>query len=533
MNHTNGPVPIRLDALNRWWLEHRVVVLAVFALNLLAFGYLFFTYIYSNHLFPNALDLGFPSYRTRLEGRWGADIIYRLQGGRGIPLLDLMLAVPIQIANGLLFARLFAIRDPLRLFLAAALISIHPYVSDYYAFAGDHLVLVLGDSFILLAFGLVQWRPRAWWAVAGAAFLFQAALSCYQPKIGLISTLWVLLLLGRLAAWDGTAAAFGRDARELFRHAVAIVAGAALYMLLLKMVQWWMGDPTAVSAHAATRLSTIGLSDLPHQLRWIRDVARQMLFESDFFGRGLAWLPGTLVLAFAATVLLRIWVVAPRGLAAATTIVLLLAVALLPLALYAPFVISREAYPAGRTLTPIVYLIAFAATLLMTPGWLRILRWPALAVALFLCYRYVLIDAETGHLAQLRTTYEFHFVNRLAARVEQVAADAPAPVERYALVAIGLPPTPPIVTPSVRSMRNFSNLSHKAFTWYRSIEGLNFLLGKDLLKHPTQMQVQRGLKNAEGRGVWPAEDSVSVLDDMILIVLEKPGDGVPVTMAAE
>lgn len=520
------------EALNRWWREYRLPVLPVLAVNLLAFGYLFVGYIYSNHLFPNALDPGFPSNRTWLEGRWGADIIYRLQGGRGIPLLDLMLALPVQIATGLLFARLLGVRDPLRLFLAATLISIHPFVSDYYSFAGDHLVLVLGDSFILLAFRLVQWRPWNWWSIAGAAVLFQAGLSCYQPKIGLIATLWLMLVLARLAGWDGTGQDFRRGALELLRHAAAIAAGAALYMLMLKALLWWTGDPAAASAHASMRLSTVTLSDLPGRLNWAYDLARQMLSGSDLFGRSRAWLPGLLLLSLSAAILARAWAVArPRGLAVTATGILLAAVALLPLALYAPFVISPHAYLAGRTLIPTVYLTAFTLTLLLAPGWLRILRWPALAVALLLCVRFALVDAETGHQAQLRTIHEFHFVNRLAARVEQVVADATA--EPPALVIVGLPPLPPITTPRVQSVRDFSNLNQPGFASYRSVEGLNFLLGRDLLKLPTRAQVQRGLEEAQERPAWPAEGSVGMMGDTLLVVLERPYEGVPVTMAAE
>ena len=89
-----------VEVIGPVWRRYRVSVIASFALNLLAFGYLYFTYIYTNHVFPNIIDQGFPSFRTRLEGRWGSDLIYFLQGSRGIPLLDLTLAVPIQIANG-------------------------------------------------------------------------------------------------------------------------------------------------------------------------------------------------------------------------------------------------------------------------------------------------------------------------------------------------------------------------------------------------------------------------------------------------
>ncbi len=134
-----------VEVIGPVWRRYRVSVIASFAVNLLAFGYLYFTYIYTNHVFPNIIDQGFPSFRTRLEGRWGSDLIYFLQGSRGIPLLDLTLAVPIQIANGVLFTALFSIVDPLAVFLAASLISIHPFVSDRRLLAGSTTDAIILD----------------------------------------------------------------------------------------------------------------------------------------------------------------------------------------------------------------------------------------------------------------------------------------------------------------------------------------------------------------------------------------------------
>src|SRR5262249_37199715 len=156
---------------------------------------------------------------------------------------------------------------PLAVFLAASLISIHPFTGDYYAFAGDHLVLVLGDSLILFAFWIVQRRLHSIWRVLVAAFLVQLGISCYQPKIGMAATIWLLIFLGRFVVWDGTAAMFRRSAREMTLHAVSVLSGSALYLALLEISQWWLGDPAGASTHSAFRLATARIADFLPQAR--------------------------------------------------------------------------------------------------------------------------------------------------------------------------------------------------------------------------------------------------------------------------
>jgi len=478
-----------VEVLGPVWRRYRVSVIASFAVNLLAFGYLYFTYIYTNHVFPNIIDQGFPSFRTRLEGRWGSDLIYFLQGSRGIPLLDLTLAVPIQIANGVLFTALFSIVDPLAVFLATSLISIHPFVSDYYSFAGDHLVLVLGDTLILAAFWLVRQRMRSFWTVPLAAVLVQFGISCYQPKISMVATIWLLIFFGRLAQWDGANATLRRDARELSLHAASMLSGAALYIALLSISQWWLGDPASGSAHSAIRLSTATVADFLPQARIVLKNTREILFASDFFGNGLRMLVGILLLLFIVLLCRRVLIQFPSSgnkLLALTLI--LLGLCLLPFALHAPYMVSPKSYLAGRMLMPITYFTAFLPLALLLVGRGRGLRWMVVSVGLFMCCRFVLIDAEAGHLAHLRTTFEFEFVNRLASRIEEALTLVPN--ERYALVVVGHPAMPAVLRPSVESR---SNLTERSFIHFRDVEMLNFVLGRDLLFYPNKAQVRRGL----------------------------------------
>lgn len=514
----------------KWWDEYRLPMLAAFAVNMLAFGYLFFAYIYTNHTFPNITHQIFPSFRTDLEGRWGADLVYLLQGRKGIPLLDLMLAVPIQIANGVLFARILNLKDAWSIFLSATLVSVHPFVSDYYAFSGDHLVFVVGDGLILLAFLVVSRHFRSLWAVPLAAVLIQAGLSCYQPKIGLVATLFVCVAMARLASWDGTGPQLRQGARELLLHGLGILAGAALYLMLLKLSQWWLSNPAEGNAHSAIRLAIIDPSLILSRVRDVLSLSREALLSADYFGPVLRMLPGLLLLLLVALIAGRLAVnrssTADRMLAMVT---LALALGLLPFAMLAPFMLSHVTYPAGRVLTPIAYVTAFLPLMLLRFARGRIARTAVLGLALFVGYRFVLVNAEMGHLAHLRSEYELHFVNRVLSRIDQVIV--PAPDRNYALVVVGEVPLPRVLIPSTSQAR--SNQNDRGFIHYREVEMLNFMSGTERFRFPDAEQVRRALDLAAQSPVWPEDQSVAVLDgSVVVVVLQKPGERVTTTMTA-
>jgi hypothetical protein len=385
----------------------------------------------------------------------------------------------------------------------------------------------LGDTLILAAFWLVQQRMRSFWTVPLAAVLIQFGISCYQPKISMIATIWLLIFFGRLTQWDGTDAKLRRGAREMSLHAASMLSGAALYIALLRLSQWWLGDPAGVSAHSAVRLSTVTAADFLPQARVVLKNTREILFASDFFGRGLRMLVGILLLLFIVLVCRRVWIqFRSTGSKVLAVTLLFLGLCLLPFALHVPYMVSPKSYLAGRMLMPITYFTAFLPIALFMVGRARVLRWIVVAVSLFMCCRFVLIDAEAGHLARLRTTYEFEFVNRLASRIEESLTLAPN--ESYALVVVGHPAMPAVLRPSVESR---SNLTERSFIHFRDVEMLNFVLGSNLLFYPNKAQVRRGLEYASQHSIWPAKDSVATVDGQILVVvLEPPHEQVATTM---
>lgn len=516
--------------LSRLVADYRLPFSAALLVNLLAYGYVFFTYIYTNHTFPNIYSFGFPSYRTVLEGRWGADLIYLLQGGKGIPLLDLLLAVPMQIVNGLLLARLLNARSPFALFTGAALVSIHPFVADYYGFGGDHLVLVLGDTFILSAFVIVQQGFTARFAVPLAACLIQLGLACYQPKISLLATLLVLIVLSRIGTWDGSSVRLRQSLREILLHSLSLLLGVVLYFALFKLSQWWFDQAATASAHSVNRLHTNSLMDMLALLPKVFAHFSQRLFAETTLltSPWQALLPGILLMAFTLLTTGRICLHNARLNDKALVIAaLLVTLCLLPIALYASFIVSAKSYwGSGRFFVPFAYLTAFLGIVLLETSSRRRLRQLVMLAVLFFCYRFTLVNADLGHLAHLRTTQELHFVNRLVTRIEAVIT--PAAAAPYPVVIIGEPPLPGfLLPPQVIG----SNLNQRGFIDYRQVELLNFLLGTNRLGRPASEQVQRALEYAARQESWPGAGSVTVYDGMVVVVLEPVRPGVRTTLS--
>src|SRR5262249_31420864 len=134
--------------------------------------------------------------------------------------------------------------------------------------------------------------------------------------------------------------------------------------------------------------------------------------------------------------------------------------------------------------------------------------------------------------AAFKTVYDLSMINRIASRIESVVEDLYQ--TKHALVVVGRYPT----FARCRYVGN-PNSNHQAqvstfaFTAPRQPWILNYFFGRDVLMRPTPEQVKTAVASAEGRRPWPAKESVYTLDDVIVVVMEKPSSGMPPTRTAE
>jgi len=101
-----------------------------------------------------------------------------------------------------------------------------------------------------------------------------------------------------------------------------------------------------------------------------------------------------------------------------------------------------------------------------------------------------------------------------------------APAQVYSLVIIGKHPLPDVVEPRGPDV---ANMSKTGFMPYRQVELINFLMGNRQFRYPTAREVDTALDRAEGGPVWPAADSVRVLDGVAIVSLQAVTPGVETT----
>lgn len=181
-----------LDAPPEHFLKfYSPIFVGCYIATILVYGY-FFTHVgFTNHTFPNVWQYPYPSFKTKYEGRWFADIIIQLTGGSGVPTLQIALASAIQIFNAFLFSYIFKVSNRLVILLISLFIALHPAFLDYYSFSVDHVSFVLGDTLalagVLALDRLADNRTR----LAASTTCFVLTLATYQPKIALIGILLV------------------------------------------------------------------------------------------------------------------------------------------------------------------------------------------------------------------------------------------------------------------------------------------------------------------------------------------------------
>ena len=179
--------------------RYAVPFIAAYILTVIVYSYLFTTIIFTNHTIPNAWVYSYPSFKTKQEGRWFADIIILLTGGSGVQAFQMAFGSAIQIINGFLFASLLRVKKIFYIFLMAVFLALHPAFLDYYSFTVDHISFALGDTLGLLGVVVLARTPDQRVGIVLAIVCFVLMLATYQPKIGLMAVLLLIWCLDGVA----------------------------------------------------------------------------------------------------------------------------------------------------------------------------------------------------------------------------------------------------------------------------------------------------------------------------------------------
>ncbi len=514
---------ISLRALLRtfiaWAARYRLVFIALLLLQIVAYSYFFTEMTLTDHTFPNSRLYDYPSFKTSGEGRWLADLIILAQGGSGVQSLQMIGAALLQALNGILFARLVGLQRKMHVFLLAGILCLYPAFLDYYSFAADHISFVIADTFVIL--GSLVWvlSRRDPTRILGTSTFYFMALATYAPKIASVS----VFLLFNLILVLTVHAVRRRSAPDAEPPAVLREALLAPAPLLLSAVLFWISSKVVITAPIwpSTRLNGAGQA--------IEEVGESYRTFFDYLASGVGGVPRgvlgliPLILVALGLLALQAW----PGLDRSVRLALLAAVLLVPVAVNAANIVnSATPTDSGRFYAAHGYALLFFLGLALQP---RSLRWAALPLAWLLLWFFLVLGTQQSNAAQLKTTYELNMINRVLVRVEPLLG---TPIkERTALVVIGRYPPFRIADfvrwPSVKDAPHM--LTTEAFASYRQIEILNFLLGENLLRRPSEKEKQVALNQAEKVSPWPADTSVFLSGKSVVVLLQHHRPDGPVT----
>ena len=508
-----------LSEWNNWQGQYGGIVLALLAVQIAAYSYFYTIPTFTAHTFPNVMLYKYPSHKTFEEGRWLADLIIFAQGGSGVQSFQMLCATVLQALNGILFAQFLGLRGKRAVFCIAAMLCLHPAFLDYYSFSVDHITFVLGDTLALLgAISLLYGQP-GWGRIWKGTALFVLALATYQPKLALVSFLVcavVVLRSARPSKTDSETAATSPIIPEIWGMAGVLFAAVLLYWLTSKFL---ITGGSALRTHMNTPREAIAVCLASYQ-RFLRQ------FTTEFPGmpRKLQFLPVIGVIAGVAAVLVSAW---RRSRPAFLSCVVMLM--LMPVALRASFAVNNLTWEGrGRILAGGAYCLAF----FLGYGFrMKLTRAASALVAGLCCYFFFVLATQESNAATFKMEYEMNFINRIVARVEAVMSSGGTSQRPF--VVAGLYPAFRSDLYVRHPLAGSAEVHGSAFADFRQREILNYFIGREAFRQPHENEVAEALESTRGRAPWPSSDSVYLVDNILVILLEPYRPGVAVTRAIE
>ncbi len=503
---------VSFDNLSNWYEKNKTVFWATYVVTLIAYSYIFTSIGFTNHTFPQAWTYAYPSYKTKIEGRWFSDLLLRLLGGAGVQSSQMYIAIGLFIVNAIIVAEMFGAEGRIATFFAAAFLSVYPAILDRYSFPGCEIMFVTADTFAVLAVFVLHRQRNAWKALAGAVPLIVLCLATYQPAIGLAAFLvlafCVLLILRTQEGDSHNVIPVGRLAAAIG----AMVLGMAAYYATVRMT---VSLNTHQRTHVNSLQEVIGqiIGSFPAFVKYFTS-------GSDYLPPSLRWLPLTVILLGSVSLIFMAW---RKRFPAVLAVIFLLG--LMPVALRATYIINSQSFEdVGRIVYPYGFALLF---FLLASRRIRRLRMVSYSAIILLTYFCLVLATQETNKAYLKKIFDTNKINRIAARIENVVPDLYS--KKRPLVVAGYLSMNDANYKNYPNTGNRSQLNEETFIFYRQPELLNFYFGRDVLDSPTIQQRDRAILSMKGRRPWPAPDSVYVADGIVVVLLEEYKPGVPIT----
>jgi hypothetical protein len=494
-----------------WYAKHKAAFWGAYIVTLVAYSYFFTQLGFSNHTFPQVWTYDYPSYRTTNEGRWFQDIIIWVLGGVGVTSSQMYIAAALQIVNSIAFAEMVGVESRLTVFLAAAFLAVYPAFCDRYIFPGSQIPFALADTCAVFGVYILSRQRTPWKAIVGSSVLFILCLASYQPNIALIAFLLLAhcMLLISEAQSGAKAFPFGR---------IAVATGA----FTLAIIGYYISLKLTIPIGASNRSH---INDLPMILQQLQDAypafVKYFTVESDYLPPSLRWLPVTATLLGGASLVSVAW---RKGFLSVVSMAIMLG--LVPVALRASYIINSQTWEhSGRIVFPYGFALLFFLLVIRTRTWLKPVSFIAMLVITY--FSMMTVTQETN-LAYLKMIFDTNKINRVAERIESVVPNLYSAT--HPIVIVGL-----LRMENQKNLKRYPNLgndthsSSEAFISYRQPQILNFYFGRDVVDQPTVEQRDGVLPSTSGRRPWPSLESVYVINNVIVVLLEEYKQGVQVT----
>lgn len=451
-------------------------------------------------------------------GRWFLPFLHLLDGHVQIPVYTTLLAMASLIIAGMTAVRLWKPDAGfLPLFAGAVIVSCHPAVTDFHYYHYMVLGFTSGALFIVLSIHCslrTTWKQP--WRVAGAIILATIGLGSYQSAVMTWTTCMCGYLLIQLAAWDGDMTQLRNRLLTIVMPTVCMLAACLLYSLSLALY------PLVGLSLNLYQFETTAGTDLFARLGELVRISWTHLFLPQGFVSG--WFKGLFLLAMP----LAFMALCASTRATAHNMLrkglLLLFFLLLPLATKSQFIISSSnqwhlyrfmAY--GDT-----YLYAFLLVILLTGSVVIFRNLGLLLLVLAIpCMGVNLLDQQVRHVRSVE--HDMAVLNRVIGRIEALPDYDPA--RTYNLVQFGrtlpyLGSSPEMGTHNPLVGRTVSQTWNPGFELWHLSRYLK--LGTRMNEYGTDKALlTKALSFAQGRQAFPAQGSIGIVDETIVLVFDE------------
>ena len=469
-------------------------------------------------------------------GRWAADVVYYgILGGWFAPWVHLLVGLVLNVAAVMVVARMWCLeraRSTTPVIVACSLFLTFPYFCDAYSFNTGQVQIPLAN--LLAATGYAVAGRKLRFTVAGAG-LIMLGLALYQVSFNFIAVAVVVQLLLHLVASESFRQFVERVRTELLLKMLALPLGVALYGGSLKVAFSYLPERNSRWSSFSDSHFVDSPADAADKLVRIWQYAGHHLLARDLL------LPTSLKLAIFAVVLVAVLaalvssVLASRaqGPGRARQIVArVLTVALLTVAsfvcVYGTDLATtrsvlgtgyRHTYPMG-----ILYAGFFmVGVLLLRPV---LARHAYLLLGVWIVARFVLADNVWSFNQQRLNEFDAALASRIVTRIENHPEFTDFKGLHVALVGLLPNKAKPAGYSTVPEGKSHSSLHRSVFQAEHSKYAIFRTLGLEL-EEPSKKQWKAAKRHARKRKPWPHRDSVTIKDDLAIVVLG-PGKPPPV-----